>query len=118
MENELLLAVIHGFGPNGWSDPEATQTYLLKNAVGSEMRAHAGKEFVAANRGRKLPTIHGDLIGEQLKGTPGYIYYGSATYSWYDPKTFKGDVRQGMVHSMGQRPQEDMSRLLPRSGKN
>ena len=33
-ENELLLAVIHGYGTQGWRDAQATQTYLLKNAAG------------------------------------------------------------------------------------
>src|SRR5690349_5324947 len=28
----LLLAVIHGYGPQGWRDPQARQTILLKNA--------------------------------------------------------------------------------------
>src|SRR5207302_9609396 len=32
-ESEPLLAVIHGYGPNGWRDAQATQTFLLKNAV-------------------------------------------------------------------------------------
>lgn len=99
LEDEFLLAVIHGFGPDGWRDPQATQTYLLKNAVGSEMQAQPGKEFVAANQGRKIPRLNGDLIGQVLKGTSGFLYYGSATYSWYDPKTYKGEFREGAVHS-------------------
>ncbi|HEX6732940.1 MAG TPA: hypothetical protein VF074_23165, partial [Pyrinomonadaceae bacterium] len=32
-DNDLLLAIIHGYGPNDWRDPQATQTFLLKNAV-------------------------------------------------------------------------------------
>ena len=97
-ENEVLLAVIHGFGPNGWRDPQATQTYLLKNAVGSGMEAHQAKDVTAASRGQKMPQLHGDVIGEVLKSTPGYLYFASATYSWYDPKNFKGEPERGMVH--------------------
>jgi hypothetical protein len=100
-EDEPLLAVIHGFGPNGWTDPQATQTFLLKNAVGSAMQARSAKEFLAANRGKNLPGIRGDLIGEVLKGTQGYLYYGTASYSWYDPKTYKGESRPGAFHSAG-----------------
>ena len=37
--DDTLLAVIHGYGPNGWRDSQATQTFLLKNAVGSGMAA-------------------------------------------------------------------------------
>lgn len=97
-ENDVLLAIIHGYGANGWRDSEATQTYLLKNAVGSNLEARPGKEFVAANSGKKLPPVHGDLIGEVLHGKAGYLYYAGATYSWYDPRTFKEERLRSMVH--------------------
>lgn len=98
-EDEILLAVIHGFGPAGWNDPQATQTFLLKNAAGLAMRAQAGKEFLAANHGKQLPRINGDLIGEVLRGSPGYLYYNNAAYSWYDQKTFKGAQQPELVHA-------------------
>jgi len=98
-KDETLLAVIHGYGANDWRDPEATQTFVLKNVVGNDLRVHTGKEFVSANSGKKLPRPQGDLIGETLRGNPGYLYYASATYSWYDPKTFKGEAPlPGMFH--------------------
>ena len=95
--NDVLLAVIHGYGRNGWRDPQATQTYLLKHAVGSSMEAHPAKEFAAANQGRKLPRLRGDLVRETIQGQPGYLYFTGATYAWYDPKTFAGepDPRRG-----------------------
>jgi hypothetical protein len=96
--NDSLLAVIHGYDANGWRDPQATQTYLLKNAVGSGMKAHQAKDVAKASRGRKLPLLRGDVIGEVLEGTSGYLYYAGATYSWYDPKTFKGESERGMIH--------------------
>jgi rhodanese-related sulfurtransferase len=98
-KDEVLLAVIHGYGTNDWRDPDATQTFLLKNVVGSDMRVHSGKEFVTTNSGRKLPRPQGDLIGETLHGTPGYLYYAASNYSWYDPKTFKGEQqKRGIFH--------------------
>ena len=98
-KDEVVLAVIHGFGPNHWRDPEATQTFVLKNVVGNSLKVHSPNEFVTANSGRKLPRPQGDLIGETLQGTPGYLYYANATYSWYDPKTFKGDDdARGVFH--------------------
>lgn len=98
-KDEVLLAVIHGYGTNDWRDPEATQTFLLKNVVGSDLRVQTGKEFVSANSGKKLPRPQGDLIGETLQGNEGYLYFTAANYSWYDPKTFKGDQPQTrMVH--------------------
>jgi len=100
-ENELLLAVVHGYGPNGWRDPQATQTFLLKNAVGSSPKSEDKNQFVTANRGKKLPRLRGDLIGEVLRGKPGYLYYADATYAWYDPKTFVTEPERRLVHGGG-----------------
>ena len=98
-KDETLLAVIHGYGTNDWRDPQATQTFLLKNAVGADMRVQNGKEFVKNFSGRKLPRPQGDLIGENLKGSEGYLYYNASTYSWYDPKSFKGETdSSGVFH--------------------
>ena len=97
-ENEVLLAVIHGYETNDWRDSQATQTYLLKNAVGSGLEVRKGKDFLAANTGKRLPRMQGDLIGEILRGTSGYLYYTGPTYSWYDPKTFKGEPERRLVH--------------------
>jgi hypothetical protein len=96
--SDVLLAVIHGYGANGWRDEQATQTFLLKNAVGSGMEARQPKDVATANQGKKVPQLNGDAIGEVLGGTSGYLYYSGATYSWYDPKTFKGDPEPGMFH--------------------
>jgi hypothetical protein len=95
---DLLLAVIHGYGQNGWRDPEATQTYLLKNAVGSNTKTFSKSDLVAANQGKNLPRIVGDSIGEVLRGSSGYLYFADATYSWYDPTTFKGAPERRVVH--------------------
>jgi rhodanese-related sulfurtransferase len=97
-KDEVLLAVIHGYGANHWRDPEATQTFVLKNVVGDDLKVQTPNEFVSANTGRKLPRPQGDLIGETLNGTQGYLYYAVSTYSWYDPKTFKGQPEAGPFH--------------------
>ena len=98
-KDEPLLAVIHGYGAKAWRDPEATQTFLLKNVAGTDLRVLDGKEFIKANSGKKLPRANGDLIGEKLKGSEGYLYYNAANYSWYDPKTFQGgDTTAGVFH--------------------
>jgi hypothetical protein len=103
-KDEALLAIIHGYGDNDWRDPEATQTFLLKNVVGSDMRVQNGTDFVKNFRAEKKPRPQGDLIGETLKGSEGYLYYNAATYSWYDPKTFKGDVEApGAFHGRSAR---------------
>jgi hypothetical protein len=97
--NDEMLAVIHGYGTNGWRDPEATQTFLLKNAAGSGMETRAAREFLTANRGKKLPQLRGDVLSEKVGGKTGYLYFANATYGWYDPATFKGeDVSRGVFH--------------------
>lgn len=99
VENEVLLAVIHGYGPKGWRDPEATQTYLLKNSVGQNMKAQTKTEVANANKGNSSPRLAGDLIGETLQGKSGYLYFDGAQYSWYGPKTFKGGADARLIHS-------------------
>jgi len=108
---DVLLAVIHGYGQNGWRDPQATQTYLLKNAVGSEVKTFPKSDFMAANQGKKIPRLLGDSIGEVLRGRSGYLYFAEATYSWYDPKTFKGEPEKHLTHS-GVTARTDPSDLL------
>jgi hypothetical protein len=97
-QDEVLLAVIHGYGANGWRDPQATQTYLLKNAIGEGFQPRTKAEVIAANQGKKLPQLRGDLISEALHGKSGYLYYAGSTYSWYDPETFKGESVARPVH--------------------
>jgi hypothetical protein len=97
-DNETLLAIIHGYGPNDWRDPQATQTFLLKNAVGSDLQTQASRDVVKANKGKRLPPVLGDFIAETIRGTQGYIYYSVKTYAWFDPKTYKGEPAAGVVH--------------------
>jgi hypothetical protein len=96
--NDLLLAIIHGYGPNGWRDAQATQTYVLKNAVGSEVKAYTKSDFAISNQGKKTPRLFGDLIAENLAGKSGFLYFNGAQYSWYDPKTFKGEPETRLTH--------------------
>jgi rhodanese-related sulfurtransferase len=97
-KDEMLLAVIHGYGTNDWRDPEATQTFLLKNVVGKDLRVENAKDFVKAHSGKKLPRPQGDLIAETLKGNDGYLYYAASNYAWYDPKSPTVEAPRGMVH--------------------
>ncbi len=96
--DDTLLAVIHGYGSNGWRDLQATQTFLLKNAVGSGMAAYQPKDLAKTNKAKKTPRLRGDVIGQVVDGTSGYLYFAGATYSWYDPKTFNPETTTGMAH--------------------
>ena len=96
--DDALLAVIHGYGANGWRDPEATQTFLLKNAVGSGMTVYQAKDLTKANKAKRTPYLRGDVIAQTVDRAPGYIYFAGATYAWYDPRTFDPDSETGMAH--------------------
>jgi hypothetical protein len=98
--NDALLAVIHGYGPDGWRTHDATQTYLLKNAAGSALATQNAKDFIAANHGRKLPALRGDVIGEEVGGASRFLYYASSTYSFYDPNSVTDEPDRGMIHTM------------------
>lgn len=96
--DDVLLAIIHGYGSQGWRDPQATQTFLLKNAAGSELATHPLKDFVAAHQQNKLPQLRGDVLGESVGDKAGYLYFAEATYAWYDPKTFTGEAPMRRGH--------------------
>ncbi|PWT93939.1 MAG: hypothetical protein C5B55_03600 [Blastocatellia bacterium] len=98
-ENETLLAVIHGYGPNEWRDAQATQTFLLKNVAVANMETKKAVEFLKGHPGRKLPRAQGDVITETLQGSQGCLYYSGANYRWYDPNTFRGESDLKTVHT-------------------
>lgn len=109
--NELLLAIIHGYGPNGWRDAQATQTYLLKSAAGLEVKAGAKGNPATVGQEKKEPRFVGDLIGASLRGKSGYLYFTGAQYSWFDPGTFKGEAEARLTHR-GTTPKRNRFDLL------
>jgi hypothetical protein len=97
--NDVLLAVIHGYGADGWRNKEATQTYLLKDAVGNAINSQPAKVQIAANSSKKLPKLFGDTIAQVIEGSSGFLYYTGASYAWYDPKTFQPGSDQRVSHA-------------------
>jgi hypothetical protein len=79
-----LLVVIHGYQAAGWRDPNARQTYLLKNAVGEKLSTERSDTLLShtANR-QQLPPLRGDVIHETLNGTPGLLYWTGGRYAWH-----------------------------------
>lgn len=99
-QSDVLLAIIHGDGPKGWHNPEATQTHLLRDVVGANIRTLPYKGAVKAYKGVKpFPTIHGDLIQETLVGQSGFLHFTGGIYGWYDPKNYKPDAALMPAHS-------------------
>lgn len=101
LAGDTLFAVIHGHGAKGWRDPDATQTYLLKNVVGDAMRTRELKA-VAGLKGKPMPGIDGDVIDQRLLGQSGFLYFShaQASYEWYDPVHYKPETLAGSVHGM------------------
>ena len=88
-QSDVLLAIIHGHGPKGWLDPEATQTHLLRDVVGTNMKTLPFKEAIKAYKGRKpFPTVYGDLIQQTLIGQSGFLHFAGSIYGWYDAKNY------------------------------
>jgi hypothetical protein len=87
---DLLLAVIHGYGATGWRNPQARQSYLLRNAVGSDMKLQPIKTALNDRTDkRKLPRLRGDVVMEKMAGQTGILYWTGARYAWY-PLTSPG----------------------------
>jgi hypothetical protein len=70
-QGDTLLAVIHGHKEEGWRNPAATQTYLLRNAVGSDLKARP-----------RAPGRTPDVISETLSGREGFLMWNGARYFW------------------------------------
>ena len=80
---DTLLAIIHGVGAKGWRNPEAKQTFLLKNGAGSNMTVLAVKDLAASKGRPKLPPLRGDTISETVDGKSGMLFWTGAKYAWH-----------------------------------
>jgi hypothetical protein len=83
---DSLLIVIHGYKESGWRGPDASQTYLLRDAFGTDLRAQTRVEAKFATLGRNPPRLMGDVISESLHGEQGFLYWNGATYGWFHPE--------------------------------
>ena len=81
-KGETLLAIIHGVGAQGWRNPGAKQTFLLKNAAG-KMTFESFRSLRGSQNKQKLPPLRGDAIGETSGHAVGLVYWNGAKYSWY-----------------------------------
>src|SRR3989440_1729796 len=77
---ETLIAIIHGVGAKGWRNPEARQTFLLRNASGTSPVVEFAEKPSASNTSRN-PTPRGDVIRETINGRRGLIYWNGARYT-------------------------------------
>jgi hypothetical protein len=81
---DTLLAVVHGYQQAGWHNPKATQSYLLKNAVGDKMEMQPARVLISATSDkRNLPPLIGDVIRGTLAARAGFLYWNGAKYAWH-----------------------------------
>ena len=81
---DLLLAVVHGYGVRGWRDERARQCYLVRHATGPPFEARPRTELLRYVR--RLPNelrLMGDVILVSAGRTPGFVYWTGARYSWH-----------------------------------
>jgi hypothetical protein len=81
---DALLAVIHGHQQAGWRNPQAIQTYLLKNAAGEALEMQRARTVSVETGDKKsLPPLHGDVIRETVTNKQGFLYWTGAKYAWH-----------------------------------
>jgi hypothetical protein len=79
-KGETLVAIIHGYGSEGWRDPQARQAYLLRNSAGSRA-AIADLPRTLMMRAGVMPGER-KVISEHIRGRNGFIFWTGATYAW------------------------------------
>jgi hypothetical protein len=84
-QSDALLVVVHGYKEAGWRNPEALQTFLLKNVAGTELRAE-GRAAAQSGMRAKIPRLRGDVLHENLGGARGFLYWTGAGYGWLETR--------------------------------
>ena len=83
-ESDILLAVVHGYGPQGWRNPQARQSYLLKNAVGEGIKLTPFNEAIKiVGKYKDPPRLRGDVVSQNMDHKQGLLYYTGAKYAWH-----------------------------------
>jgi hypothetical protein len=82
-ESDTLLAIIHGYQQSGWRNPEARQSYLLKNGAADTMEVLPLRQFPPALRMMKQGIrSRADVIKENSKGVAGFLFWTNGKYAW------------------------------------
>ena len=82
---DVLLAVIHGFQAQGWRNPEAQQTYVLKNVAGRELHVEPRQQVLTEYK-QSAQRVRGDCIRAANGGDAGLIFFTGARYAWLPAK--------------------------------
>jgi hypothetical protein len=99
---ESLIAVIHGFGPDGWRNSLARQAYLLREAVGHSMQVCEPSASLISDFGA-FPSPR-QVVGEDPGPSHGVLYWTGAMYAWHlerATETETGSRRQQITARSG-----------------
>ncbi|HEU4416062.1 MAG TPA: hypothetical protein VFT65_14845 [Candidatus Angelobacter sp.] len=80
-KGEAVLAIIHGFGPSGWRNPDARQAYVIKHGA-APFAGIAPSHSEKAIRVMKLPT-QTDIILEVRDNKKGFLFWTGGAYAWH-----------------------------------
>jgi hypothetical protein len=78
---EEVLAIIHGFGAQGWRNPAARQAYLVKHAAATFLGT-APSLTQKAIRAMKLP-YETDIIRQVRNNKKGFLFWTGGGYAWH-----------------------------------
>lgn len=78
---EEVLAIIHGFGPQGWRNPDARQAYLIKHAAATFLGT-APSISQKAIRAMKLP-VETEIIRQVRNNKRGFLFWTGGMYAWH-----------------------------------
>lgn len=81
-KGDLLLAIIHGVGAQGWRNHDARQAFLLRNTAGATPQVQSARQLKEMTPNSKLPTLNGDVILETISSRQGIIFWTGAKYAW------------------------------------
>jgi hypothetical protein len=79
---ERLLAIVHGVAGVPWKEPGDRPCYLVRNAVGSGMRARPLSGLPPWVRMQVTRSHEGDVIVEERGRSRGLILWTGAAYTW------------------------------------
>ncbi|HWC19259.1 MAG TPA: hypothetical protein VG498_19765 [Terriglobales bacterium] len=76
--SEQLIAVIHGYGAQGWRDRDARQAYLVRNAGRGRLQAIPAPGRVL---GAPVSIKHSEVIYQDSE-QPGFLFWTGSQYAW------------------------------------
>jgi hypothetical protein len=79
--DEEVLAIIHGFGPQGWRNPDARQAYLIKHAAAT-LVGTAPSVTQRSIRAMKL-SVETDIIRQVRNNRKGFLFWTGGVYAWH-----------------------------------